>query len=137
MSSPDSPCIASVFRVYLSSDNHDNDIFCAHFYLDFTYSSHSWFHYVDRLGLQIIWAAAELHMAIICACVAGLRPLITRYFPNILGSSWPTSDTLQPTSELLSYGKATETVSQGRPYVSRRYSDDIELRNIGATTSGS
>jgi len=133
MNSPDSPCIASVFRVYLSINNHHTESFCAHFYLNLTYQTHIWFHYADRLGLQIIWASAELHMAIICACVAGLRPLVTRYFPNILGSSWLTSDTRQPTSDLASYGKATGTFSHSRPHVSRRDSDRLELRNISGT----
>jgi len=134
ISSPDSPCIASVFRVYFASGDDHSDSICALLSHSATHPTHFQLHATDQLGLQIISGLAELHMAIICACVAGLRPLVTRYFPNILGPSWSTSDTRPPTSELASYVKATGTFSHSKPQVSRRYSDPLELCDIGRST---
>jgi len=74
-------------------------------------------------------------MAIICACVAGLKPLFTRFLPSVIGTSWLTSDGRQPTSGLASYGKRTGTFSHCRPHAGR--TDPLELCNINSTAGGS
>lgn len=37
-------------------------------------------------SLSFMWSAVEVHIGIICACVPGVKPLVTRYFPNFLGT---------------------------------------------------
>ena len=36
-------------------------------------------------SLSFMWSAIEVHVGIICACVPGIKPLATRFFPNLLG----------------------------------------------------
>ncbi len=33
------------------------------------------------------WSAVEVNLAIICACLTTLKPLVARFFPKLLGSS--------------------------------------------------
>ena len=36
-------------------------------------------------SLSFMWSAVEVHIGIIVACVPGLKPLVSRVFPNLLG----------------------------------------------------
>lgn len=36
-------------------------------------------------SLSFMWSAVEVHVGIICACVPGVKPLVARIFPNLLG----------------------------------------------------
>lgn len=36
-------------------------------------------------SLSFMWSAVEVHVGIICACVPGVKPLTTKFFPNLLG----------------------------------------------------
>ena len=36
-------------------------------------------------SLSFMWSAVEVHVGIIVACVPGVKPLVTRVFPNLLG----------------------------------------------------
>lgn len=37
------------------------------------------------------WAAVEINLAIVCACLTTLRPLVARLFPRLLGMTISTS----------------------------------------------
>jgi hypothetical protein len=41
----------------------------------------------------LIWSTIEAHITIVCACVATLKPLATRFFPKLLGKSSKTANT--------------------------------------------
>lgn len=36
-------------------------------------------------SLSFMWSAVEVHVGIICACVPGVKPLVTKLFPSLLG----------------------------------------------------
>lgn len=36
-------------------------------------------------SLSFMWSAVEVHVGIICACVPGVKPLVAKVFPNLLG----------------------------------------------------
>lgn len=36
-------------------------------------------------SLSFMWSAVEVHVGIICACVPGVKPLVTKFFPTLLG----------------------------------------------------
>lgn len=36
-------------------------------------------------SLSFMWSAVEVHVGIICACVPGVKPLVAKIFPNLLG----------------------------------------------------
>lgn len=36
-------------------------------------------------SLSFMWSAIEVHVGIICACVPGVKPLVGKVFPNLLG----------------------------------------------------
>lgn len=36
-------------------------------------------------SLSFMWSAIEVHVGIICACVPGVKPLVAKVFPNLLG----------------------------------------------------
>lgn len=36
-------------------------------------------------SLSFMWSAVEVHVGIICACVPGVKPLVTKLFPTVLG----------------------------------------------------
>ncbi len=36
-------------------------------------------------SLSFMWSAVEVHVGIICACVPGVKPLVTKLFPTLLG----------------------------------------------------
>lgn len=36
-------------------------------------------------SLSFMWSAIEVHVGIICACVPGVKPLVSKLFPNLLG----------------------------------------------------
>ncbi len=48
------------------------------------------------------WGAAEVNLAIICACLPTLKPLVVRFFPNLLGP--PTDKTHDPATRTIGGG---------------------------------
>lgn len=38
-------------------------------------------------SLSFMWSAVEVHVGIICACVPGVKPLVAKIFPNLLGKT--------------------------------------------------
>lgn len=36
-------------------------------------------------SLSFMWSAVEVHVGIICACVPGIKPLVAKVFPSLLG----------------------------------------------------
>lgn len=34
------------------------------------------------------WSASEINLSLICACLPALRPVVSRMFPNVFGTSW-------------------------------------------------
>jgi hypothetical protein len=43
--------------------------------------------FLYNLAVLAYWSAVEIHLAIICACLTTLKPLILRWFPKLLGAS--------------------------------------------------
>lgn len=37
-------------------------------------------------SLSFMWSVVEVHVGIICACVPGVKPLVAKVFPNLLGT---------------------------------------------------
>lgn len=37
-------------------------------------------------SLSFMWSAVEVHIGIICACVPGVKPLVSKVFPSLLGT---------------------------------------------------
>ena len=38
------------------------------------------------VSLSFMWSAVEVHIGIICACVPGVKPLVAKVFPSLLGT---------------------------------------------------
>ena len=55
-----------------------------------------------QYSLIAIWGAVEVNLAIICACLTTFKPLVVRFFPNILGSS--ADKTHDPTTRTIGGG---------------------------------
>lgn len=43
-------------------------------------------------SLSFMWSAIEVHVGLICACVPGVKPLVAKVFPNLLGRIKHASD---------------------------------------------
>jgi len=56
-----------------------------------------------QVSLVAYWGAVEVNLAIICACLTTLKPLLARFFPKLLGSTYHTS-TYNPGSAVLRTG---------------------------------
>ncbi len=64
-----SACFISIIRIVFI---HNLDL------SDFTY----------QMASVSIWGSVEVNLAIICACLTTLKPLVARVFPKLLGSSY-------------------------------------------------
>ncbi|KAJ0126365.1 hypothetical protein HZ326_30530 [Fusarium oxysporum f. sp. albedinis] len=93
---------------------------------------------VDSLSYQdltwdsvpgIAWWTVEVHLALVCACLASLKPFLRRFLPKVIGSSYGTSDSnsggIQRTLYL--------TSNPGLP--PSRDGDEIPLQPSAATAS--
>jgi len=65
-----------------------------------------------------IWSSIEVNVAIICACLATLKPLLTRYAPKILGATLSISEATR-VSEGGSVSMPTQPLSTASPIAPR------------------
>ncbi|KAK4631131.1 Satratoxin biosynthesis SC1 cluster protein 4 [Fulvia fulva] len=79
------------------------------------------------------WSIVELHTAVVCACMPGIRNLIRRAFPKLMGQS--TAGSSKPSSNLSGRTAVASGVykSGNEIFVRPRHSDDeafIPLENV-------
>lgn len=89
-------------------------------------------------SLSFMWSAIEVHVGIICACVPGVKPLVAKVFPNLLGhiksagdltrSSFPGPEDSNCTDTRTSSHYASHTVS---PVHARRPDPPAEDGEMG------
>lgn len=78
------------------------------------------------------WSIVELHTAVVCACMPGIRNLIRRAFPKIMGQSTAASNTASNLSGRTAVSSAVDKVGN-RVSTRPRHSDDeafIPLENV-------
>lgn len=80
------------------------------------------------------WTAAECNVAIICACLPFLRPLISRIFPRLLSTKSYNKYTGQPTMGTANRTRRTQLYSQDRDY--GLYTIDIEATDMKRGSTG-
>ncbi|KEY83999.1 integral membrane protein Pth11 [Aspergillus fumigatus] len=80
------------------------------------------------------WTAAECNVAIICACLPFLRPLISRIFPRLLSTKSYNKYTGQPTMGTANRTRRTQLFSQDRDY--GLYTIDIEATDMKRGSTG-
>lgn len=130
-----SPCVGSVFRVYFAAQSGVVDFTCMSLTLPTITNVLNVLTSAppplpaDVLAIQLTWCSIELHLSIICACVAGLKPLFARYLPTLIGSSWLSSNTGPQTT-----GRVTGAF--GTSAVRSRSDTVVELRNLGDGATG-
>jgi hypothetical protein len=86
-----------------------------------------------QFSVVAYWSAVEVNLAIICACLTTLKPLVARFFPKLLGSTadpthGPTTGTHQARGTIVG-GAATaqrHTAPDGRSFV---HLDDESLKS--------
>jgi hypothetical protein len=79
------------------------------------------------------WTAAESNVAIICACLPFLRPLISRIFPRLLSTKSYNKYTGQPTMTA-NRSRKTQVYSQDPDY--GLYTIDIEATDLKRGSTG-
>ncbi|KAH7204936.1 hypothetical protein BKA60DRAFT_155712 [Fusarium oxysporum] len=77
------------------------------------------------------WWTVEVHLALVCACLASLKPFLGRFLPKVIGSSYGTSDSNSGGIQRTLY----RTSNPGLPL--SRDGDEIPLRPSAATASKS
>ena len=77
-----------------------------------------------------MWSIAELTTAIICCCLPTLRPLVGRYFPNVLGS---VSGRTTGGAPYAAYGKSS---NGGKSTARSRTDAEMGSKRGGVTLSG-
>jgi hypothetical protein len=80
------------------------------------------------------WTAAECNVAIICACLPFLRPLISRIFPRLLSTKSYNKYTGQPTMGTANRSRRTQLYSRDRDY--GLYTIDIEATDVKRGSTG-
>lgn len=82
-------------------------------------------------SLSFVWSAIEVHVGIICACVPGVKPLVAKVFPNLLGRIKHTGNLTRDSMED-SNGKGTRPSSH---YVSPPVSP-VQARRLDTSAEG-
>ncbi|KAI9738311.1 MAG: hypothetical protein M1834_008809 [Cirrosporium novae-zelandiae] len=83
-----------------------------HFYFQTAASDGNW-------DISFIWSAVEVDIAIITACGPSLKPLLQRFVPRLLGSSYRSSQTPGRGGNSQTYGRSRTTKS-GTMHKTRR-----------------
>ncbi|KAI1312045.1 hypothetical protein F5Y03DRAFT_341183 [Xylaria venustula] len=82
-----------------------------------------------------MWTVIEMNVAIICACLPQIRPLMVKLFPNIMPASNASRDRPSPkvtlgSSILKSYGSPQQSSDEGGRWLRIECQDGINLTSI-------
>ncbi|KAI0802401.1 hypothetical protein GGR55DRAFT_451446 [Xylaria sp. FL0064] len=82
-----------------------------------------------------MWTVIEMNVAIICACLPQIRPLLVKVFPKIMPASSASRDRAGPkvtlgSGILKSYGSRQQSSDEGGRWLRIEYQDGINLTNI-------
>ncbi|MCJ1468038.1 hypothetical protein MMC07_006664 [Pseudocyphellaria aurata] len=89
-------------------------------------------------SLSFMWSAIEVHVGIICACVPGVKPLVAKVFPNLLGRIKHTGNLTRDSGSVIEdfNGKGTRPSSHYAsppvsPVQARRLDTSVEGGEMG------